>query len=571
MPVTSRDIENVITKFEPFIKGSSDILIIGDTPTKDNIIDGKPFTGNGAKRIAAMLMNIGVNYYTAHKAVCLDYWPSNGDGFSETFSTKTKAAQFNAVPYGSLWITQHVKDCFEKLDAFIDEVKPRKILALGGFSLFALTGETSISSWRGSILRYVTKNGYECVLLPTYNPVTLERKQSWAIPLQRDLYRFKDDNFAMPEFDFLVRGTFDQYKEELDKILFDLDHAVDYKIKLAVDIETQRLPYMTVCGIATSKTKAIVIPFVRFDQPSYFTVDEEFEIVKLLKKILTHENAIIRGQNFQFDLQYFVANYGIKIHFHQDTMVMAHAIWTKNLELNLGFLASMYCDWYRYWKDDGKDFHRKHKTVEEENKYWLYNGYDCCYTFEVADALEEHWEHETDLRKELLKFQTKMQNKVVEPVLRGIRFDRKKQFAFGAKLDQLAKEYEDWFEYMIPNAYCSMQTKSPWWNSPTKLANLLYKQWGIDPVIEKKRPTTGGKAPSIIGEREPLLKLVMKKLDEYRSIEQYRSLYIAAEPSPSDGRMRTQYMLPGTDTFRLASKKDAFGYGMNLQNITKGD
>ena len=42
MPVTSRDIENVITKFEPFIKGSSDILIIGDTPTKDNIIDGKP-------------------------------------------------------------------------------------------------------------------------------------------------------------------------------------------------------------------------------------------------------------------------------------------------------------------------------------------------------------------------------------------------------------------------------------------------------------------------------------------------------------------------------------------------
>ena len=60
MPVTSRDIENVITKFEPFIKGSSDILIIGDTPTKDNIIDGKPFTGNGAKRIAAMLMNIGV-------------------------------------------------------------------------------------------------------------------------------------------------------------------------------------------------------------------------------------------------------------------------------------------------------------------------------------------------------------------------------------------------------------------------------------------------------------------------------------------------------------------------------
>ena len=140
--------------------------------------------------------------------------------------------------------------------------------------------------------------------------------------MQRDLYRFKDDNFEMPAFDFLIRGTFEQYKKELDKILFDLDHAVDYKIKLAVDIETQRLPYMTVCGIATSKTKAIVIPFVRFDQPSYFTVDEEFEIVKLLKKILTHKNVIIRGQNFQFDLQYFVANYGIKIHINRHPLVL---------------------------------------------------------------------------------------------------------------------------------------------------------------------------------------------------------------------------------------------------------
>jgi hypothetical protein len=52
----------------------------------------------------------------------------------------------------------------------------------------------------------------------------------------------------------------------------------------------------------------------------------------------------------------------------------------------------------------------------------------------------------------------------------------------------------------------------------------------------------------------------MKKLDEYRSIEQYRiSLYCKQNQGPSDGRMRTQYMLPGTDTFRLASKKDAFG------------
>ena len=165
-----------------------------------------------------------------------------------------------------------------------------------------------------------------------------------------------------------------------------------------------------------------------------------------------------------------------------------------------------------------------------------------------------------------------MQELVVQPVIRGISFDHALQKKMLKETLEIKAQYEAWFEYMIPNELCNAGGKSPWWDSPTKLAHLMYKQFGIQPVIDKKtkRPTTGGDAPSVIGQREPLFKVIMKKLDEYRSINQFISLYLTAEASPEDGRMRTQYMLPGTDTFRLASKKDAFGYGMNLQNVTKG-
>ena len=553
----------------------AEILLIGDSPTKEDIKQGECFSSGGAKLIAAELAKLGINYAQCNKAVCVDYWPSGGDAMNCIVEKVTLAKKMGAIKYGEAYIPERTREGFEALRLFIAETRPKLIISFGSLSLYALTGHISISAWRGSQLIF-EQDGFKCNYLPTFNPTAISKKHSWGVHFRRDLQRaFSQSDFTEPEFDFLLGGNFAQYKQKLEQLCQSLDDALQagHTVKVSVDIETRRSRYITVCGLATSARSAFVIPFTSMERANYFTVEEECEIAILLKRVLEHKAIDIIGQNFQYDFQYFAANYGIKPTFKYDTMIMAHAIWTKSLELGLSFLASMYCSWYRYWKDDGKQAHEGNfKEKSQELAYWRYNGYDCCYTYEVAEGLIAHWEeNETDTRKELMAFQRKMQNKVLKPVLKGLRFDKAAQNKAKAELQTLAAQYEAWFEYMIPNSLCEKNGESPWWNSPQKLSHLLFEQWGLPPVRDKKTGsyTTGGDAPKQIGKAEPLLALVMKKLDEYRSIQQFLKLYCNWIPSP-DGNIRTQYMLGGTDTFRLASKIDAFGEGANLQNVTKG-
>ena len=100
---------------------------------------------------------------------------------------------------------------------------------------------------------------------------------------------------------------------------------------------------------------------------------------------------------------------------------------------------------------------------------------------------------------------------------------------------------------------------------------FFYDQLKVDEVINKKTGTrtVDDNALLVIGRSEPILKTLTDMLRSYRSLTQFYTTYLCAKES-EDGRMRTQYFLAGTDTFRLSSKKDAFDTGMNLQNISKG-
>jgi uracil-DNA glycosylase len=574
--ISGQDVDYLDDGFTPFVtvKGAKS-MFIGDSPSKQDLKNGVPFSGDGALVLFKQCKAVDIAYENASKVVCLDYWPSNGEAAGVIITSKKQAdlRRGKAWKDSGVWVDQRTYESFERTLAYIEEQKPDRILVLGGVALLCVMGETSIHAWRGSCLEYVTPSGHKCHVIPTYHPSALSRKRSWTVPFIRDLQRFAQGNFEMPKFNLHIEWTADQYEALLVQLLFDAhDYGQQYgeARPLAVDLET-RAGYTTVCGIAWSARDCVVIPFTSIERVNYFTVDEELRVVKALKALLESPYVRLRGQNFQYDVQYFASNYGIKVRIDQDTMVDAHAQWTKGLELGLSFLASLYCEWYRYWKEDGKQFHESFKSRADQITYWRYNGFDCCYTFEIGEALDEYWNAQSGKWAEVIAFQRTMQNIILTPVLEGIRFDRALQQNYYHETVKLAAEYEAWFEYMIPDKLCAANGKSPWWNSPTKLSKLLYVQLGIQPVIDRKtkRPTTGGDAPKIVGQREPLLARVMEALDEYRSIEQFISLYLKAMPS-ADGRMRTQYMIGGTDTFRLASKKDAFDRGLNLQNITSG-
>lgn len=570
--ISPHDVDYLEFRFKADLPVSNPaFMVIGDSPSQKDLKNGRCFSGDGAFVFTRDMESIGLSLKNASLHVVLPYWPSGGDSSSVIITGKSKAESLNAIRHGDAWIDVPTKKAFDRIRSQINDQKPPKILLLGGLALYAVFGHTSISAFRGSCLDFICDDGTVIPCVPTFHPSAIARKRSWLVPYMRDLQRFKEGNFVRPDFNIRYDLPFNKACAELDALLARIEESpISYP--LAIDVETRK-GFITVLGFAWSTVDALVIPFTRYNKANNFTVDEELTIVKKARAILHHPKCFRIGQNFQYDSQYLAKLYGVSLRIDQDTMVDAHCIWTKGLELSLSFLASLYCSWYRYWKEDGKDFHTSWKTEDEQIQYWQYNGFDCCYTYEVATALREHWGSCSDSKwKEAHDFQLVMQNQVVKPVLDGIRFDSRKQKKMLEEITLIKKQYTDWFEYMIPNELIAKSGKSPWWDSSTRLSHFLYNQLGVAAIRDKKTGslTTGGDAPKKVGASEPLLRRIMTKLDEYRSINQFISLYLTSPPSPEDGRMRTQYKLAGTDTFRLASSKDAFGFGLNLQNISKG-
>lgn len=495
--------------------------------------------------------------------------PLRGADLADEYFATTKADKAHATNYNGIYIKDVVKHDLERLDKFLLDVKPKVILCMSRLLLAYAFGGNSLHSFRGSMMDYLDMNVViTSDLYALYKDESLS--MSWRADLDK-LCRGLTENFAegLSEFNITICPTFAECQNFFEGLLAEADLPHVKRVKVAFDVET-RGGFISVAGFATSARDAFVIPFIDTEGLSYWTAHEELCIVKWMKELLGHPKVKRALQNGQYDKQYMVSVYGIDFDIDIDTMIEAHMLFTKGQQLSLSFLSSMFCSFYRYWKEDGKDFHKSFQSEEDYISYQRYNGYDCCYTFECAEVIPQA------VRKNVNPFvyqmQRRMQNIVTKPVMRGLRFDKAKQQKWRAEHEALKRSYESWLNYMIPDQIVTKQGAAAWWDSPAKMSHLFYVQFGLEPVLDKKtkRPTTSDAALVELGKQEPILKPIFDILRDYRSLSKTLDSYLAAKPSPSDGRMRTQYMLAGTDTFRLASKIDAFGYGLNLQNLTKG-
>jgi len=539
----------------------SDILVVFDYPSISEFENGHIADGNAKSYVYKHLRELGINCSRVSWHSVLSYPLGNSKITDFYRTTKAKIHREDTVHAGGFFFEPSLEKPFADLFDTIRFTNPKVIICMSVLALSAFGFGTSIEAWRGSQLKWSTFN-----MLVTYSPLALYKSPERHMPFKRDLARLRDlSNWDMPKFNIQFEYGFDELIEQLD---WHIDSLATGCKPYAVDLET-RNPLPTFIGFAWDKRNALVIPFIKPDGTSYWSVDQEFAIVKKLKTFLTHPNIQIIGQNFQYDIQYVTTRWGFLPKIYRDTMVEAHVLFTKGLSLDLAFLSSLYCSWYRYWKQDGKDFHKSFKSADDFKTYALYNGYDNCYTFEVYEELDKV--HKRMGETLPVSFQREMQNIILKPVIAGIRFDKALQQRWRREYEVKIADYKAWLLYMIPQEKVNATGNSFWFDSPTQMSFLFYKQLGIEPVLDKKtkRPTTNDDALINIGKREPILRLVCDVLRTYRSVMQFYNLYLAAHVSP-DGRARTTYMLPGTDTFRLASKQDAFDQGFNLQNLSKG-
>lgn len=145
---------------------------------------------------------------------------------------------------------------------------------------------------------------------------------------------------------------------------------------------------------------------------------------------------------------------------------------------------------------------------------------------------------------------------------RGVRVDHDLRAKTAFLIQEDIRQAEEWVNELVG---FPLNVKSP-----KQLHKLFYNDFGFRPILDRKthRPTLDAEALEKIGKIDILVRPLCDGIAHIRSL--YNSLSVCLQPLDSDGRFRSQYSIPGTETYRFTSSTDPFGYGGNGQNITSG-
>ena len=532
---------------------SSRIWLIGEAPGGDEIAAGQPFVGASGRELTRLLLEAGINRADCFITnICHDRPPANEiDSF---FLSPSEAKKQHVPLVNGRYPLTPILQGLAHLNSLLVTNPPTLIIAFGNTALWGLTGLSGIGKWRGSIL--TTSAGVK--VIPTWHPAAILREWSLRRVALQDLRRARAESsfpeVRQPQWNFNATPTALEAEAFLENLLVRLN--TEPRIPLAVDIET-RARHIACVGIAWSKTEAICFPFMS-GRGSYWTAEEEYRLTPLLQIVLTHPSAWCIFQNGAYDLQYFAKEWGFLPRMRDDTMLMQHVAF-PGMKKGLDFLSSLYCSFHRYWKDDGKEW----DPELGEESLWRYNCEDCIRTFEVWEVLQKVLAS-CSLTPQY-RFQIdRLAPQVIRMMLRGIKVDPRFRQQTREELEAYITSCESWFVEVLTHPLNV--------NSTPAMRSLFFTDFGLTPTINRKthQPSLDDSAMDKLERRNPLLAPLFHTIRGMRSARTILANVLTKPLSP-DGRARSTINLAGAETFRFSSSEDAFGFGYNMQNITKGN
>lgn len=531
------------------------ILIVGEAPGYEEDRTLQPFAGNSGQQLSQMLHEVGIARTDCYITNVCQYRPPEND-IDLLIRNKRTASNADFVPCYNKYVHPLLYEGVEELWRDVHTLNPDIIIALGNTALWALTkGEYSgIGNWRGSQLR--VDNRYK--LVPTYHPAAILRQWAWRAIVITDLRRailWAAADASDPDYRFIVRPDYSTVISTLDELIAKADKT---PFRLANDIET-RQNHIACIGLAWSDREAICIPLMCVEKDDgYWSFEEEFEIARRMIRVLTHPNIAHTGQNFIYDTQFFLREYGVAPHTVDDTMVMQHVAFA-GMSKGLDFLSSMYCRFHRYWKEEGKLWDPR---TTNEDQLWVYNCKDAVVTFEVSETLLK-WLESLQL---LPQYHERMEFwwSVLRMTVFGVRVDKDARGRLARELIETNLAMEQQLAYVVGHPINV--------RSPKQLQEFFYGELNLAPIKDRKtgRVSTNFEALGKLAEKEPLVRPIADLLLTQRSIGVFVSTFLEAAVD-EDERMRSSFNVAGPETYRLASSQNPFGGGMNLQNIPSGD
>lgn len=514
------------------------------------------------------------------------------------------------------WHGTEIQSGLAQLKKDLSDFKPNVVCLLGKTALYAALTRNDISNLRGSMFICNDINspffGFKCI--PTYHPAACLRMYEWvpifSFDIQRTVEEGSTPHLSLPQRDIQICRTISDVETYLTKV-------TNEGFKCGTDIEGYVFD-MQCIGIAYHPNKAFVIPFRGPNGDSYWSIDDEIKVWKLLAPYLENPSLEKVWQNGLYDRFVIQHSYHIVCRGNtDDTMLQWHEKYCelpKGLDMQTSLLTRE-----PYYKHERKSDSWETKLI--------YCGKDACVTLEIHNQLTK----KLDARSQThYLFNRDILNPLLYMELRGISYAYEKAqlrrrsilhdlYNEQHQLDQLTgfghkyntgnevlscirevmcfkrgtplsadtlhlyakKDYKETIQTAIQMArrfdrlsesekgqlstilekHCNVNS--------TKFQDILYRKLNLPVQINKKTKQPTADYPALCKLSKKTDSKIITLAIGLRDKSTHTSM-LSIRPD-IDGRIRCGYNAVGTNTGRLTCYESPTGSGYNLQTIPKKD
>ena len=501
------------------------IMLVGEAPGADEAMTGHNFVGHAGRILDALLKQTPiVREQCLVTNVCRDQPPGNRIEF---FYEDSKCTRPKPI----------MQKYIEMLKHDIGTFRPNIVVGLGRTALYALTGQTSISAFRGYVMESTLVPGVKT--LSTYHPIKVDHEWKLNFPAIMDL-RKAFANSETPDLP-VDRRVLQSSPSKREFIQFCQHLALEQREPVALDIETKSPgSHIDIVGIADSPYHAMSFNFFNGREPR-FSAQEEMEVWYWIAQVC--KTCPVIAHNGTYDLAVLWHNNHILVeNFHADTLVAGHVAWPESPR-SLGFLASI-CLNVPAWKHT------------QASLPTLYNAGDAANTYGIWNVLRAEMERQEVLHT--FRFEMRQTYPAMMMQLQGVPVNKERQQEM---LHSTEQDDEGKPKGILPRLQVLEKEieqslgKKVSLRSPAQMKTVLYTDLGLPE--QYKRRKTQFEAKKVTTDAEALKKLsrmsdnpVLGKIMEWKKLDKLKQ-FVDTTISPA-GRIHTCYNITGATMQREA-------------------
>lgn len=301
--------------------GTAKIAFVGEAPSTEETIYGKPFVGPAGKVFNALLRqaNLDRDEYLITNAFD-EQAPDNDLDAAGWFKDEVRIAENVA-----------------RLSEELEKASPNVIVPMGGTALWMFNGQRGIAKYRGSVSK-ADRLRPGAKLVPTYHPSAIQKDWRLLVLGVQDFVKAAAEAAIGPHV------TYPKVELLIEPNLPDImAFAEECKAspKLSVDIETGWGQIRSI-AFAPTEERAMSIPFIDLRKPNrnyWPSARAELEAWKIVKGICEYPNPKV-GQNFLYDIAWLFEKQGIGVRNYRYDTRLRHKVMYPELPADLANMGA---------------------------------------------------------------------------------------------------------------------------------------------------------------------------------------------------------------------------------------